>query len=101
MSTNWGPPNVPTTPAQPAPLKRSRWKLAAIIIGSTVVALAIVNGQSGNDDPDVNPAYRAHIEVLRSDRDCVGLQDAFDRSNDADELKLVDNALRAAGCYGD
>ena len=58
----------------------SRGVLAAIATVLVVIGVAV----SGNDGPssDLIPAHRALVDRLASERDCVGLQDTFDRAYD-------------------
>lgn len=69
-------------------MNRRRW----------LVVLAALSGCS--TEPDINPALKNLIDSLEASRDCVALQENFDRTNDVDELRYIDDALAAAGCYG-
>lgn len=69
-------------------------RTAALIALATVTACST---SSASDD--VHPAIVDMVNTLESEGDCVGLQAAFDRSDDADELRYIDDALRSAGCY--
>lgn len=60
-----------------------------------VALVALVGCSEGQ--PDVHPGIVDMVEALESDRDCAGLQAAFDRSDDADELRYIDDALSRQG----
>lgn len=66
----------------------------------TFAAIVLIAGcgETATTD-DVHPAIVDMVDTLEADRDCAGLQAAFDRADDADDLQYIDDALRTAGCY--
>ena len=63
-------------------------------------ALLVVAGCSlAESQSDVHPAVVRSVDQLEADGDCVGLQAAFDRHDEADTLEYIDDALNAADCY--
>lgn len=66
------------------------------------VALVVVTGCSVFDEaePDIHPSVKRSVDTMAADRDCFGLQAAFDRHDDREVLGYIDDALDDAGCYG-
>ena len=65
---------------------------------TVLLTIAACGGESSSGG-DVHPAVVDMVDTLRRDGDCAGLQAAFDRTDDADELRYIDDALDRAGCY--
>ena len=68
-----------------------------VLHGFLIVGMAACS--TGSSAPDVHPAIVSMVKALKADGDCASLQAAFDRSNDADELAYIDDAMRDVGCY--
>lgn len=70
------------------------------IATAIAAALALAGCSLEESEPDIHPAVQRSVDAMETDRDCAGLQAAFDRHDDADTLEYIDAALDDAGCYG-
>lgn len=69
-----------------------------VVVAVVIVSLFVYGAVKGDDE--IDPAYRQVVDTLEADRDCGALQEVFDASDDVDELRYADAAMRSAGCYG-
>lgn len=63
----------------------------------TAGVLLVVLAACGGSTADLNPVWVQMVDSRAGD--CAGLQEAFDNTNDVDEMEYVDAALRESGCY--
>lgn len=94
---NWPAPAT-AAPADDTVLVRviRRWWWVPVTLAVLVVGFIATNADPADR---VHPAIVDMVDTLETQRDCPSLQAAFDRSDDADELNYIDDALRRAGCY--
>lgn len=92
------PPPQPPERQTFAQIARKNWWLPVVALGVGIGGYLL--GFNPDTADELNPGFRQHIDTMERADDCTGLQAAFDRSDDADELSYIDDAMRAAGCYG-
>lgn len=105
---NWQPPKgyEPTPMPTPGdPVTRAvdfirkhwwAWLALAVIVAMTVATFTSEEGE------DLDPSYKQFIDTLVGDRDCAGLQEAFDNADErgtADQMRYIDDSMRRLGCY--
>lgn len=94
------PPPDPPERQTFAQIARKNWWLPVLALGVGIGGLLLgFNPNAGDPTNNLNPGFRQHIDTIERADDCTGLQTAFDRSDDADELSYIDDAMRSAGCY--
>lgn len=96
---NWPAPEAPPKPAWQQSVRRYWW-LPVVAIGVGVVGL-VAGADPLAEDDDLSDNLTSLVNRLERQQDCDELQAIFDRRNDADEMRYIDDALWSAGCYDD
>lgn len=91
------PPPQPPERQTFGQIARKNWWLPVLALSVGIGGYLL--GFNPDAADELNPGFRQHIDTLERAGNCTELQANFDRTDDADELSYIDDAMRAAGCY--